>query len=95
MRYEDLKANGTSILLRGIEEAAGLKANCNAFVGKGRRRLERKKITKHADLPDDFIDWMNKFVDWEVESRIGYTTEEMHRMCNRHGETQARCWNVM
>ena len=72
MRYEDLNANGTSILLRGIEEAAGLKANCSAFIGKGRRRLKKKKITKHSELPDEFIDWMNEYVDWEVESRIGY-----------------------
>lgn len=64
MRYEDLNANGTSVLLRSIEEAAGLKANCSAIVGKasygkGRRHLTKKKITKHSQLPDEFIDWMN------------------------------------
>jgi hypothetical protein len=63
MRYEDLNANGTSGSLQSIEEATGIKANCSAIMGKGahRRRL------KH-----EFIDWMNRFVDWEVESRIGY-----------------------
>ena len=73
MRYEDLNANGTSVLLQSIEEATGIKANCSAIMGKGgRRRLAEKRITKHASLSDEFIDWMNKYVDWEVESRIGY-----------------------
>ena len=72
MRYEDLNANGTSVLLRSIEEAAGLKANCSAIIGKGGRRLKEKKITKHSKLSAEFIDWMNEFVDWEVEGRIGY-----------------------
>jgi len=74
MRYEDLNANGTSVLLQSIEEVAGVKANCSAVTGKGgrRRRLNAKPITKHSKLPDEFIDWMNEFVDWEVEGRIGY-----------------------
>ena len=79
MRYEDLNANGTSVLLRSIEEATGQRqrANCSAvgkgpIIGKGRRRLQKKRITKHAKLSDEFIDWMNEFVDWEIESRIGY-----------------------
>ena len=73
MRYEDLNANGTSILLRGIEEASGLKANCSAIMGKGHRQLRNIPITNHSKLSDEYIDWMNKFVDWEVESRIGYS----------------------
>ena len=67
MRYEDLNANGTSVLLRSIEEAAGLKANCSAIIGKGGRRLKMKKKFFRK-----YIDWMNEYVDWEVESRIGY-----------------------
>lgn len=72
MRYEDLYANGTSALLRSIEEASGLKANCSAIIGKGNRQLRTIPITNHTSLSDEFIDWMNEFVDWEVESRIGY-----------------------
>lgn len=76
MRYEDLNANGTSVLLQSIEEAAGVQANCSAIIGRGGRRggrrLNVKPITNHSKLPDEFIDWMSEFVDWEVESRIGY-----------------------
>jgi hypothetical protein len=64
IRYENLHANGTSTLLRSVEEATGLKANCSATFGKVRH--------EHATLSDEFIEWMNEFVDWEVESRIGY-----------------------
>eukprot|EP00571_Detonula_confervacea_P007757 CAMPEP_0172325308 /NCGR_PEP_ID=MMETSP1058-20130122/53658_1 /TAXON_ID=83371 /ORGANISM="Detonula confervacea, Strain CCMP 353" /LENGTH=399 /DNA_ID=CAMNT_0013041821 /DNA_START=81 /DNA_END=1280 /DNA_ORIENTATION=+ len=70
-RFEDLNANGTSPLLKSVEEATGLKAKCNATLGKA-RRLGPKAIIKHEQLPDDYIKWMNRFVDWEVESQIGY-----------------------
>jgi len=83
-RYEDMNANGTSALLRSLEDATGLKANCSAIVGgsyatvtEGRRRLEKKPITKHRELPVEFIKWMNEFVDWEIESRIGYVKREL------------------
>ena len=81
-QYEDLNWNGTSILLRSIEEATGLKAKCNATMGKNhgtsstrnrRRHLRKKTIRAHDALPDDFIQWMNRYVDWEVEGKIGYT----------------------
>lgn len=70
-RFEDLNANGTSLLLQSVEEATGLKAKCNATMGKARSLVE-KSITKHGQLPAEFIEWMNKFVDWDVERRIGY-----------------------
>ena len=66
VRYEDMKTNGTSTLLRWVEEATGLKANCTATIGN------LAKITNHSKISDEFIEWMNEFVDWEVESRIGY-----------------------
>ena len=71
-RFEDLNMNGTSLLLKSVEEATGLKANCNATMGKAHRHLAPKKITKHKPLPSEFIRWMNKYVDWEIENRIGY-----------------------
>ena len=76
-RFEDLNENGTGALIKSVEDATGLKARCNATVGKApRRRLTKKRITEHAELSKDFIKWMNKFVDWEVESRIGYSKRE-------------------
>lgn len=76
-RFEDLNANGTAALLRSVEAATGLKANCKATEGKApHRRLLPKKITKHKPLQPEFIRWMNKFVDWEVESKIGYHKRE-------------------
>ena len=82
MRFEDLNTNGTSHLLESIEREGGLKANCSAIVGKaGRqhRHLEYKPITIHEKLPQEFIDWMNKYVDWEVENRIGYQKRSEHK----------------
>ena len=64
-RYEDLDVNGTSELLRSVEEATGLEAKCNATIGKA--------LTTYNVLPGDYIRWMNQYVDWEVESRIGYS----------------------
>lgn len=72
-RFEDLNTNGTAGLLKNLEEATGLKAKCTASMGKMQhRRLGYKKITKHKELPGDYVKWMNRFVDWDVENRIGY-----------------------
>ena len=76
-RFEDLNANGTAALLRSVEAATGLKAKCNATIGKAPHRgLLPKNITKHKPLQPNFIQWMNKFVDWETEGKIGYHKRE-------------------
>lgn len=101
-RFEYLKANGTESLLRDIEEASGLKAQCKPIYGRivdldgeekdarleivtesseqqpsirqrQRRQLAPKIITKKRVLPNEYIRYMNRFVDWEVESLIGYS----------------------
>ena len=74
-RFEDLNVNGTVVLLKSVEEATGLKAKCKATTGKAdhRRRLVPKVITHHKELDPNFIDWMNQYLDWEVESHIGYS----------------------
>jgi hypothetical protein len=85
-RFEDLKANGTLVLLRDVEEATGLKAKCNAIYGKVKdangdvipchRKLGPKAISKKRDLPVKYIEYMNRFVDWKVEKLIGYYPRE-------------------
>ena len=65
LRYEDLIVNGTATLLKSVEETTGLKAKCNATLGKA--------LVHHDKLSPEFIKWMNNYVDWEVESMLGYT----------------------
>jgi hypothetical protein len=74
-RFEDLNKNGTGALIRSVEDATGIKAKCNATLGKAprRRRLDKRPITTHRDLSKDFIRWMSRYVDWEIEGRIGYS----------------------
>ena len=75
-RFEDLNANGTSVLIQNVEKATGLVAKCNATLGKAPHRqrfLVEKQIRIHRELPSDFIKWMNRFVDWEVEGLVGYS----------------------
>jgi hypothetical protein len=37
------------------------------------KKLKGKGIVKHKDVPKDFVAWMNKYADWEVEGLIGYS----------------------
>ena len=62
-RFEDLVANGTASLLRTVEDATGVTAKCNATRGR---------TLRHRKMPEDYVSWMGRFVDWEVERRIGY-----------------------
>jgi hypothetical protein len=36
------------------------------------RRLAEKEISKKRELSAEYIEYMNRFVDWEVERLIGY-----------------------
>ncbi len=95
--------NGTEALLRDIEDASGLKAQCKPINGRivdldgeekdarleittnsskqqqpsiqqrQRCQLAPKIITKKRVLPNEYIQYMNRFVDWEVEALIGYS----------------------
>ena len=64
-RYEDLNANGTEVLLNLIENATGLKRKCKATEPKG--------PVNHKEVPEEYVNWMNQFVDWDVEALVGYS----------------------
>lgn len=63
-RYEDLNRNGTKVLLDLLREVTGIEPKCNAIKGTG--------IEKHKSFAVGYVEWMNKYVDWSVEERIGY-----------------------
>ena len=75
-QYEELKAQ-TSELLNNIEETTGVKAKCNATKGNSPGTKisghQTTVITEHDDLSDDYVKWMDQYVDWDVESKIGYS----------------------
>eukprot|EP01082_Thalassiosira_pseudonana_P005344 g4856.t1 g4856 contig18:72650-74040(-) len=64
-RYEDLEANSTQVLLDLLEGATGIRPRCNATE-------PRVGGVKHKTVPKEFVEWMNQFVDWDVEYQIGY-----------------------
>jgi hypothetical protein len=68
-RYEDLYKDGTGGLLAMLEKETGKKSKCEPIEGKG--------IIKHKDVPKEFVQWMNKFVDWEVEGMVGYSKRKV------------------
>ena len=63
-RYEDLTGNGTKALLSQVESVTGFTARCNATTATG--------AMKHKNVSKEYVQWMNKYVDWEVEKLIGY-----------------------
>ena len=69
-RFEDMNDNGMVALVKSLEEATGMKAKCTAPLGAA---LVQQNTTDPNELPEDYIEWMDRFVDWEVESRIGYS----------------------
>ena len=69
MQYEDLNRFGTSSLLKTLEKATGKKAKCEPFPATG--------TIKHKIVDPAFIDWMNRYVDWQAEGMIGYEKRQL------------------
>lgn len=63
-RYEALSMRGTAYFVKQLEEVTGLKANCTPFYGKG--------SVDHKRVDPSYMEWMNKYHDWETEALIGY-----------------------
>lgn len=61
--YEDLESNGTEQLLSFLEEATGINRKCKA---------QPKGSTHKKDVPKEYVTWMTKYVDWDMEAQIGY-----------------------
>mmetsp|Transcript_54459 Transcript_54459/g.65554 ORF Transcript_54459/g.65554 Transcript_54459/m.65554 type:complete len:432 (+) Transcript_54459:76-1371(+) len=68
VRYEDALAKGTEFVIREIEELTGVKATCQPNAAQPER--------PGRELPYAQIEWMNKYVKWETEHKIGYTQLE-------------------
>ena len=68
-RFEDMNDNGMVALIKSLEEATGMKARCTPALDF----LAQQNTTDLEELPEDYIEWMDRFVDWDVESRIGYS----------------------
>ena len=69
-RFEDMNDSGMVALIRSLEEATGMKAKCTATPGS---TFVQQDTIVLKELPVDYIEWMDRFVDWDVESRIGYS----------------------
>jgi len=68
VRYETMVEGGTEWLIRELEDATGLKADC-----KPHPPAELQKRTSYKE----FVDWMKENVDWETEALIGYKKEDI------------------
>lgn len=64
LQYEDLLSKGTQFLLDHISEATGHEAKCKPTGSQNRPK---------RNLSPEFIEWMNKYVDWEAEGLVGYS----------------------
>ena len=67
-RYEELNKGGTAQFLKEVESVSGLKAKCEPFLGSGK--------IKHKVVDPEFMEWMNRYHDWEAEAMIGYENRE-------------------
>jgi len=63
VRYEAMVQGGTEWLIREIEQATGLTADCTPFPPAPLRM---------RGLDDDYLDWIRGHMDWETEKLIGY-----------------------
>jgi hypothetical protein len=63
VRYEDVVQNGTEALIRRLEQALDIKAQC---------RPDPPKPLKLYSVGGEYLQWLNDHIDWSVEALIGY-----------------------
>jgi len=66
VQYEQMVTGGTASLIQELEEATGVKAQCEPFEAASLR-------TRPLDA--DYVEWMKQFLDWETEALVGYTPD--------------------
>lgn len=69
VRYEALVTQGTADFIKDIENATGLQAQPGCKISPPRQ------LSKKVD-DIEFIEWMNEYIDWEVEQLIGYSKRD-------------------
>ncbi|KAL7544211.1 hypothetical protein ACHAWF_007591 [Thalassiosira exigua] len=67
-QYEALTSRGTAYFLSRLEQMTGVNANCTPFNSTG--------VAKHYDVTPEFIEWMNRYHDWDAEAMIGYARRD-------------------
>jgi len=75
VRYEQLVREGTDALIRHLEQATGLEAQCTP-IPPASEDILHKAVRKYVMDPE-YVEWMAEKVDWETEGRIGYTVEDV------------------
>jgi hypothetical protein len=63
IQYEHMVANGTATLIRNLEQALGVKAQCPP--------IDPQSVPSRPFAPE-YVEWMKEHVDWETEALIGY-----------------------
>jgi hypothetical protein len=64
VQYEELLSRGTKFLVRHIEKATGVKAQCVPYEPQPKR-------TKYS-VPRAYKRWLTDHLDWESEALVGY-----------------------
>ena len=70
VHYEGLSIHGTEALIRRLESVMGVKADCQPILGEGEGSYS------HYNHPPEFVDYLNKNMDWSAESLIGYKRQD-------------------
>ena len=67
VRFEDLVHDGSSTLIRELEQELNATARCQPLVGGDSSRIAARP------LHSTFVEYMDKHVDWETEALLGYS----------------------
>jgi hypothetical protein len=69
-RYENLVANGTTSLIKYVEQQTGLTAKCDPYPPQPNRTVHNPFNSDSDEVA--FLEFMHEHLDWEAEALIGY-----------------------